>query len=281
MIAASATALLVIAIALAAFFYQNGTGYLKDLNTEKLRNEGLLSEKLALNKEMDKFKKEIASLQGRNRETDLLLNEARQKLAEKEKQINRLNKENASIQGLRAQLADLQKMRDEMVLQIDALNDQNTLLAEENSDLKRSLQAANDNNSKLQSQVNLLMATAADNYRVETYKGKKEKLTVHAARARQLSLSFEIPQSLAEDISFRLVTPSGKTITSDNGDLAYTFVEENRSFLASLSPMSGEFEVSKRVEMVYKPQGKMKPGIYKVEILNKDSYIGSCQVRLR
>lgn len=135
---------------------------------------------------------------------------------------------------------------------------------------------------RLQSQVNLLMATAADNYRLETFKGKKqEKLTIKASKAKKLSLSFEIPESLAENIDFRIITPSGSTISSQDEGLAFYIAEDNRPMLASLSPVSGEFEISKRIEMVYNPKGRMKAGIYKVEILNKDSYIGSCQVRLK
>lgn len=102
-----------------------------------------------------------------------------------------------------------------------------------------------------------------------------------AAKTKKLTVSFEIPQNMSDDVKFSIVTPTGKKINSDDKSLTYNFIDDGRNLTASLSPYSGEFEISRRIEMTYTPDKKLEAGIYKIKILHKDANVGNCQVKLK
>ena len=104
---------------------------------------------------------------------------------------------------------------------------------------------------------------------------------IKASRAKKLNLAFEVPQNLTEAISFKVVTPSGKIINADDKSLTWTFPLDSRSFTASLSTTTGEFEQSRQVILNYVPKGKLAKGEYKIQILNDGSNIGNCRIMLR
>jgi hypothetical protein len=63
--------------------------------------------------------------------------------------------------------------------------------------------------------------------------------------------------------------------------MSTTIKEDSGALYASLSPLSGMYESSKRVEMTYKPEKKLEKGTYVVQIFSGDTRIGSCRVLLR
>ena len=73
--------------------------------------------------------------------------------------------------------------------------------------------------------------------------------------------------------------PAGKIIEDDKS-ISY-IIHENEMLVASLSTLSGQFEVTKRIEMTYKPKERLQPGIYKIDMYNNKAYVGSCQIKLK
>jgi peptidoglycan hydrolase CwlO-like protein len=65
-IAASAVILLIISFIITVLFYNSNKSLTKNLNKEKLKTEFLLSEKLALQKEVDIMKARINSTNSQN-----------------------------------------------------------------------------------------------------------------------------------------------------------------------------------------------------------------------
>jgi hypothetical protein len=281
-IAATATILLVLSLIGTGWYYRSSNSLKSGLDDEKLKSESLLSEKLALAKEAEKLKNDILLWQGKSAESDKMLADAMDKITNMEKTINGLRKENATVTSLKKELSDLKQLRKDLEAQIASLDQQNQQKAQEIEDMTAELNSLRSKQNELNEDIKALQANVTDDFRLETTKGKKNaKLTVKAAKTKKLTVSFEIPQNMSDDVKFSIVTPTGKKINSDDKSLTYNFIDDGRNLTASLSPYSGEFEISRRIEMTYTPDKKLEPGIYKIKILHKDANVGNCQIKLK
>lgn len=277
-IAAVATALLFISLIGTGYYYHANSNLKGGLNQEKLRSESLLSEKLSLTKEAEKLKADITSWMGKSQQADQLLAEALEKISSIEGTVARLRRENSAIAGLRREIRELSELRQSLEGQLAELNQVNQgnekkmkEMSNELASLKNELEIAR-----------LAPINLTDNFRVETLRGRRaNRLTVNAARTRKLVVSFEIPQNMTEDIRFNIVTPEGKQIQSGNPALTTRIIDDGRYLTASLSPLTGEFEISRRIEMTYSPKDKLEKGTYQIEIFHKDKKTGTCQLRLK
>jgi hypothetical protein len=273
------------AVFTAVYFVSRNVELKRGQNTEKLKNETLLSEKLALDKEIIQFKDEISLLNGKNAQTDKLLAETRLKLSEKEQAIARLQKENATVKGLKKQLADLREMHEDFMHQITVLKMQNETMESENKKLQNSIASLENEKDDLMKQVELAQAESimkADNYQVDVSKNiNKEKLTVKAKRTKKMSVIVDVPKEMAAGVSFNLTTPDGKVITEKSKTLSWKVVNSDQTLTASLNPLDDNLIVTHQVKLTYTPTSKLKPGVYKIGILNKGKNIGNCRVQLR
>jgi peptidoglycan hydrolase CwlO-like protein len=259
-------------------FYTNNKTLTKSLNYEKLKTEMMLSEKLALQKEIDSYKNQINSLSGKNADLDILLAETSLKLKEKEAQLNQFKRENGNIKTLKKQLADLEQMKNNFDNQVAILNETIRKLNKEKDALNETITSLEKENKELTSNLEILTSMTTDNYLVETTK-RKDILTVKAKRAKKITMSFNVPENMVENISFKLTKPDGKQVDGKGNGIAYKVVNEDEGLTASLS--GGTIKVSKKIEMTYEPKEKQKPGIYKIEMYNNSKYIGACNVKLR
>jgi predicted nucleic acid-binding Zn-ribbon protein len=283
-IAYSAVVLLMLALIGTGYYYSGNNSLSKNLNEEKLKTERMLSEKLALQKEIETYTNQINSLTGKNAELDKILAETNQKLSEKEAALNKIVRDNGNLKTLKKEIAELTQLKKEFEGQILALNETILKLNKEKSDLNQTIASLQDENKKLAANLDLLISMTSDNYLVEpTKKGflsNKEKLTVVAKRTKKITVSFNVPENMVEDISFKITKPDGKQVDGKDNGIAYRVVDADQGLLASISGV-GEISVSKKIEMTYTPKVKQKPGIYKIEMFNGEKYIGACNVKLR
>ncbi len=277
-IAAASTALFVIALVGMIIIHDSNRSLEDMLNGAKLKNESILSEKLSLDKEIKNFKAQLAALQGKNKELDKYLATANADLAKREKELKAANGNKTSAK----ELANLKKMRGDLEKQISALTAQIAALETTNADFSSQLASLTAKNKELMANNELMKAFAANNYRVETSRGKSEKLTVVARKTKKLKMGFDLPQTVVENIQFKIKTPEGKVIDKEEDGLTATIVdmEDGSDLIASLEPM-GDFEVTKRIEMKYEPKKKLSKGVYTIDIYNGTNYMVSCQVELR
>lgn len=255
------------------------------LNDQKLKNESLLSEKLALDKEINQFKNEINSLSGKSAQTDKLLAETRLKLSEKEQAFAHLLKENSTVKGLQKQLAELRDLHEDFMHQISVLKMQNETMETENQNLHNTIASLELERDDLMKQVELAQAESfmkADNYQVDASRNiNKEKLTVKAKRTKKMSVIIDVPQDLAANLGFNLTTPDGKVITEKSKTLSWKVVNNDETLTASLNSKDDNLIVTHQVKLTYTPTSTMKPGVYKIGILNKGKNVGNCRVQLR
>lgn len=277
-IAATSTALFFVALIAMMIIHDSNRSLEEMLNGAKLKNEATLSEKLSLDKEIKNYKAQLASLQGKNAELDKYLATANADLAKKEKELKAAGRSQSNAK----ELANLRKMRADLENQVSALIAQIANLEGANSDLTQQIASLTSKNQELKSNNDLMKAFAANNYRMEASRGKSEKLTVVARKTKRLKMGFDLPQNVVENVQFKIQTPDGTVIDKQEDGLTATLmdIEDGSDLIASLEPM-GSFEVTRRIEMKYEPKKKLSKGVYTIDIYNGETYMVSCQVKLR
>ena len=131
----------------------------------------------------------------------------------------------------------------------------------------------------LTGELNKAMFAAVDHSQILAVKRKSEKLTVSAKRTNKIVTNFEVPADL-KSLTFRIVDPIGNILSSKDGTIASTITPSEKNFIASSNP---GINVSKRqkVDMIFTPNEKLKTGVYMVEILNANLYVGSMKIKLQ
>jgi peptidoglycan hydrolase CwlO-like protein len=264
-----------------AFFVVN-TSLKRQLGDQKIKSEKLLSEKLKLDKSIKELIIDMSALTGKNAKLDKLLTEANKKLQKKEAEIKRLVAENATVGELRAQVRELELLREQLNKDIAGLNVSITQLSDANASLNEFLARAKNENEILATDNTILKAMVADNYRIEALRGKHEKLTINARKTDKLLVSFDLPSDVGKNLYFKVKTPQGDEFSSKT-DLSaiINIVENNDGLLASASSDVIGSIGTKRVEMIYKPNKKLTKGVYRFNVYNENSYLGSTQLRLK
>jgi myosin heavy subunit len=254
----------------------------RNLNAEKQTSEKLLSEKLSAEKDLAKLKTDFSTLKQKSDATQKLLNEANIKIAQNAKKINSLTGENRSLRENKKELEDLKKLKADLDKEFARLKSDYDRLTAQNKDLQNSLALLETENKKLAISLENMRKASTDNFLVTATRGKKaEKIVAFASRAKKLNIAFEVPSSLTDAISFKMVTPSGTTINPDDKSLTWVFPQDSRNFTASLSGVTGEFEQSRQVVLNYLPKGKLAKGEYKIQIICDGNNIGNCRIMLK
>lgn len=249
------------------------------LKAEKLTTERLLTEKSAIQNDLDKVREEISNLKLRSDENARLLSDTEAKLADTEKRMRYLSSQNAmkskaAEEEFQIQKAALEKEYADLKLSYD-----NQM--SENGNLQKKLAEMEAQTNDLLEKLKAMSTFDSDNFQVMGTRGKNDRQVVFARRVKKLSVNFEVPQSLTDAISFRIVTPTGTTITPEDKSLSWIFPPNVRHLTASLSPVTSEFEESRKVTLTYAPKEKLVPGEYKIQIFSNGQNIGNCRIRLR
>lgn len=277
-VAGSLTAVIFASLSGLLWMHDTNGNLTKDLNEEKLKSESLLSEKLSLDKQIQQMKDQIASLMGKNGDLDKILKETSGKLSRKEKELANINWDKNKSAKLEKELAQLKNDFDKQLMSY------NTTIADlkrENEELQATVLSMTGHNEQLKSDNDLLKAIVTTNFRVDATKGKKDKLTVVAKRTNRLTMGFDMPEDVVENVHFKIESPNGKIYESEIDGITMRAIEDDNNLLASIGGYNGEFNVNKRIEMTFQPKDRLSRGIYQIQIFNGESYIGSCQVKLR
>ena len=279
-IAAIVTGLLIISLAALIFTYESSLTLEAGLNSEKLKSEKILAEKLSLDKEIVKLKQSISSLQGKNSDLDKMLSVTSSKLAIRESEVKKMQKENASLKEYKQQVAEIQKIKGDLERQIATLNSSLNSSNMEKEMLNKTVADLQQKNKSLLDEMKQMQLASLDDIRVEAL--NKNKLTVSAKKTKKLDVNFLIPASNSSDkMQFKITDPNGRLLTPMDGSISLVLTDDAPIFTADNSSMT-YLKQTKQVKMEYKPKKKLKPGVYRREILNGDNvYMGSLQVRLK
>ena len=250
-----------------------------DLEHEKLRSEALLSEKLLLEKDLERMKSQLSALKGVNSDLDIRVKDLETRYLEREHELIKLGKQNASLANIRKQRDQLQKLQEELEAELQSARGMIADLESQNQSYANAITQLQEQNSALVRDLNRAMFASIDHPQVQAVRGKKEKLTVRARKTNKLIADFEVPASLV-NISYRILDPKGILMTDKHGVVASFVVPDEGNIMASTSPENVGNGLQK-VRMEYLPKLKLESGVYTVEILNDNLYVGSLNVKLR
>jgi predicted nucleic acid-binding Zn-ribbon protein len=99
-----------------------------DLDEMRILNESLLSEKLALDKEIVHYKDALDDLEGKNEQTNKLLAEVQRKLKDREMAYSKILRANAQSKRLERQLVDIEEIKEGLLDEVNDFNQENTKL---------------------------------------------------------------------------------------------------------------------------------------------------------
>jgi predicted nucleic acid-binding Zn-ribbon protein len=273
-------AALLLAIVFAGVYFAKNKSLKKNLQNEQVVSEALLSEKLMLDKSLAKFKSDMAAMQGMNARLDKTIEDAKQKLAQKEAEVKKLMSENASLRSLKTKIKEIEALKDKLTEELSSNKIAYDKLKLENKTISEQLATVQKEKEQLMTNNTILKAMAGNNYRVEAVRGKKDKLTAIARRTKKLVFTFDLPKDVGNGISFKLIAPDGKVFASNENKSAEVKVTENpENFYANVKAF--ESVGTKRIEMIYIPNEKLIKGVYKFEVYDNANYIGTNQFKLR
>jgi len=165
--------------------------------------------------------------------------------------------------------------------------------------LRRELDGARDGQRSLQDQLNMLRADRdalaarlgqqqqgarmVNNASVEAVRGKRQHLTVRARRTNEIRMAFDLPEEVARTANFKIVSPGGRTFEGGNPALSLTSGDENDGALAARFMLAGESgqDRAKRVHLLFKPEKRLEPGTYRIDICSGETYLNTVMLNLR
>ena len=287
LVAAIATVLLIASIGATSNYYLKNKGLISENKSVKLKSEKMLSEKLLLDKEIYNLKNDITSLSGRNRELDGYLSNMTDKIAEKEAQIAKMTAENKKVKSLQKELNEIRKIRIELDKQLADMKILINNLKAENAGLSNQIVYLQNENEVLNQKIKSISSTQAGNFRVETTKGKKDKLTIRARKTDKFYISFDVPKELAQQntkqqIHIVITAPDGNILAPEKAQQKTISSEDFHKVITPSASKEMKFTSNtNRVSMAYAPKDNLKEGIYQIEIYNDQTFLGNAEIKLR
>lgn len=283
-VAAGVTATLFASMLTIGVMYRNNSLLAEDFKAEKVRTESLAAEKASLKGEMDRLKRELASFTTTNKALEKAIKDAQYKVAVKEAEIARMSKENASsIQKLRKKNAAVQQIRQELLAQLEGMKKSNSQLEAQVAELNKTIAALRKENENLYAKVGE-KPLMAYNFRVETVKKRKDKISVKAKKINKVNISFDVNSSkkLAGDLYIKL---SSEKAGDMEGVTLLAFEEIEAipadELWASTETVLISTDEYKRYTVAFDPKEKMTEGVYYLRVYSGNNYLGSSQFKLR
>lgn len=252
------------------------------LQDTRIQQERLVSEKLQLEKSVASFKNELEKMKGTNKEMNERISVQLAEMEKLEKQNRKYQSTAAQVNALKKQKADLEalvkNLEGDMLKMNSTIND----LTAENMRARLENKELSANNSKLNDQVNALQEVAINNALVQAVQGKKkDRVTVVAKRTKELKMEVDLPASMTENLSLKVIDPQGRVLNEKEGTASITEVLNDETLTASLTMVDGELVSSKRMKLEYTPNAKLKQGTYTLEVNNGKKSLGRIQIKLR
>lgn len=251
-------------------------------NEEQLLNEAVTSEKIQVSQELIKVKNDMAALMTTKESEEKELAETNSKLAENEKRIVHISKENSSLMKDKDELVQLQKSKSELDRAYEDLKLKQETSSSRIRELENSLIVLDAQKKEISANLAYPEKYRPGNVEIYGSRGnKKDRITFIARRTKKLNINFDVPQSLTEPISIKIITPAGTTITPEDKSLTWLIISGSDQLTASLSSIPGDIETIKKVSLTYSAKEKLKSGEYKIEIFSNNKNIGNCRLMLR
>jgi len=262
------------------------------VETYDVKVDSLVQARVDVERELGETYAELNKYQGINANLDSLLSEANGKIDEQKARIDQLlRKERNSTtlnKKLMAEIAELQKLRDEYLEKIDQLLVENQQLKKDKEDLTNTVDNLTRN---LQATVNTASVLKSEYIQAKSYKKRssgKYTETAIARRTNKLEACFtlldnKIATSGSKTVYLRVVEPGGKTLGQrSEGSSKFTLAGTNEEVMYT-SSKNIDFDGNKQnVCLNWEEDSRVfAAGTYVVEIYVEGALSGASSILLR
>ncbi len=292
------TVLLVLAAILGFVFWQKSKGYQEEKEKEQTERQNLETEKVNIERELDSLANAYAVARTENENLQGRLTSTAELIAQKENTIRQIKQTSAKdIQGLKDQVAALQKTKIEYETIISTLRSENEQLRNENERLTGENEELKGTNTALSGQVQDLAKQLeeqirktqsatfkATSFRVTTSR-KTDKLTTKARRTREIDVSFDladVPEPFLgpQKLYMSITDEKGNPIVSDNPVKATVYAPTGPVEIIAQQVKAAVLENTQRMSFHYKFDERLKSGNYVVAIYCDKGLLGASSFRL-
>ena len=254
--------------------------------------DSLVTARVEIEKELGETYAELNKYKGINSELDSLLVDANAAVDAQQQRIAALIRKERNSDGLnaklKAEIAELKKLRNEYLERVDQLLVANETLKKENVKLSESVESLTKN---LESTVNRASQLRAEYIKVGTYKKRnngKYNQTALSRKADKMEICFtvlenDITPSGPKNVYLRIIEPGGKTIGARSaGSSSFTPNGSTEEVLFTTSTILDYQNSIEDICMVWEDEGTaFVAGTYVTEIYIDGNFGGSGKVILR
>lgn len=253
-----------------------------ELTAEKAQLQNTLEAKEILSKKLLSTYAELEDFKSEN--ADL-----KKSVSLKEDRIAALNNEVAQTNRWKQKSGKLQKEIGSLKAEIARLKKEQENLQQSGLAEQRALQ---NRINVLQAQVTALeerlagnTIVAANYFRIEALRGKKDKLTRRAKRTHRILVSFHAGEELLKasqsgNLYLSVSGPGAQKITQANAETVAIQLGDKRVEIPVVAKAQLQKMKQGRQEIVMHTTARLKPGIYQADVYSDTHHLGGAQIRL-
>lgn len=251
-----------------------------ELDSVNVRKQELETEIAQVSSELNQFR-------GRSAEMDSLLADADRKIEEQRKQISGLIEQKKDYQILQARYADLQKLKNSYLEEIDRLMAENKELKYQNTELSVKVDKLGEEKADLSEKVAYASALKIQNVRLTPYKtlskGKLKEVD-KASKADRISIKFTVlPNKLSDNgpktAYVRIINPNG-LVVADVSEATKKFATRDGKEMPFSRQLTFDYDGTASTREINWEQEVFSQGTYKIEIYIDGDFAGGESVVL-
>lgn len=284
--------ILALALAVSLFFNFRQNNTLTEVRTEQKiiqeRCDTVAFRKAELEREVATITEDLNRYKGRSEELDRLLQEANEKIDKQKKEIARLIEQNKDYSVLKARYADLRRLKDQYLAQIDSLIAENKKLRYENTELAVRVDRLKEEKASLSEKVEMAGSLKLRNIRITALQVRASgriKEVEKASKADRLNIRMTVQENpLAKTgprtAYVRILSPQGFVMTDVSESARKFKTKEGREIPYSRSVNFDYTGQAVNLEVDY-DQEVFTPGTFRVEVYIDGEFAGSEQFTLQ
>ncbi len=256
-------------------------------NQEQVRIDTLTAVKAQVEKQLEETKAMVSNYQSESENVRILLETANEEIDKKQRRINKLYKDKASVKEFQTQLAEAKTLNETLQAQIQALSEELTQVKAENVTLKETITTLQTDKKSLSEKIQLSSALQAHSVKVESMtRRKKDKFefTEKAKRTNRIAISFEIAENKLAAAGVRnlhvlIYTPTGDIL--GGGSDKFTIQPEGKESAFTRNKEVNYPEEGGKVFFNWDETAEYSKGPYRVELYCDGKMIGQSQIELK
>lgn len=251
-----------------------------EVDALRLANEEILGEKLQLEKQLAELERQHAHSKERAFEADQRALDLERRLAAagQTKRTGTNDNQTGAGRRMKSELAEALEARERLSRELDGARDGQRSLQDQLNMLRADRDALAARLGQLQQSARMV-----NNASVDAVRGKRKHLTVRARRTNEIRMAFDLPEEVARNANFKIVSPSGRTFEGGNPALSLLPGEGHDGALAARFMLAGDNgqDRAARVHLLFKPEMRLEPGTYRIDICSGELYLNTVMLNLR